>query len=69
VPAAGLEERVEKVMRVLDGEVQLPAQRADEIHAQGVDIDRQARLDHLRGEPGEGRIVERSVGELREHLA
>ena len=69
VAAAGLEQRIEQVMRVLDGEVQLPAERADEVHAQRIHIDRQPRLDSLRREPWKGGVVERGVGELREHLA
>ena len=66
---AGGEQRIEQVMRVLDGKVQLPAQRADEIHAQQVHIHRQSDFAHLAGEPREGRIVERHVGEFGQHLA
>ena len=41
--AAGGEERVEEAVRVLDREVQLPAQLADEVDAQRVDVGGEAR--------------------------
>ena len=60
---------IEQVMRVLDREVQLPAERADEIDAQQVHVRREADFRDLAGEPGEGVVVQRRVGELREHVA
>ena len=45
---ARLEYRIEQMMRVLDGEVQLPTQRADEIDAQQIHIDREPDFGHLR---------------------
>ena len=42
-PAA--KSRIEQVMRVLDREVQLPAERADEIDAQRIDVRREADFD------------------------
>ena len=44
---AGLEDRIEQMMRVLDGKMQFPAERADEVHAQQVHIGREAHLGHL----------------------
>ena len=52
---AGGEDRIEQMMRVLDGEVQLPAERADEVHAQQIHIRREADFGHLAGEPGKAR--------------
>ena len=67
-PAAN--SRVEQVMRVLDREVQLPAERADEIDAQRVHVGGEADFDRTwPREPRKRRVVERHVGELREHVA
>ncbi len=56
------------MMRILDGEVQFPAERAHEIHAQQVHIGGQSHFGDLSGQPGEGGVVEGRVGELRQHL-
>ncbi len=69
VLGARLEDGIEQVMGVLDGEVQLPAERADEVDAQQIHIGREPDLGHLAGEPGERRVVERRIGEFREHIA
>ena len=66
---AGVEDRIEQMMRVLDREVQFPAERADEVHAQQVHIGRKAHLGHLAGEPGKRGVVQGRVGELRQHFA
>ena len=63
------EHRVEQVVRVLDREMQFPAERADEIHAQRVDVGGEPDFDDLPGQPGERGVVERHVRELRQHVA
>ena len=65
VLGARRENRVEQAVRVLDREMQFPAERADEVHAQRVDVGREAGFDHLARQPGERRVVERHVGEFR----
>ena len=64
-----LEDRVEQMMRVLDREVQLPAERAHKIDAQQVHIGRETDFGYLAGEPGKRGVVERRIDELREHVA
>ena len=50
---AGRKQRVEQVVRILDREVQLPAERADEIDAQRVHVGGEADFDRATGEPRE----------------
>src|ERR1700686_4284286 len=54
---------------MLDGEVQFPAQRADEIDAQCVDVPGVTGLDHLARQPRKRRVIERHVDDFRQQLA
>ena len=65
-PAAN--NRIEQVMRVLDRKVQLPAERADEVHAQQIDVGGEPHFRHLSREPGKGRIVQGRIHQFRQDI-
>jgi hypothetical protein len=56
-------------MRVLDREVQLPSQGADEIHAQQYTSTARPTSMHWPVSQGNARVVERRIGQLRQHVA